>query len=186
MRISNLKAFCFFVILALFLVHSVLAQAPKRIPEKEPEFAWYRYDQGLKKAQAEKKNIMVNFYTKWCGYCKKMDKYTFGDEEIKKILLESFVPVKVDGQSRAKLSLGGKYVTEKDLTRRYRVTAFPNTVFLNPAGEKIQWSYNPIRGYVGADIFAEVLNYLKDDLYKKTSFRDYLEGKTSKDKKEKD
>jgi thioredoxin-related protein len=178
----NLRVLYFFVIFSVFILQSVLAQAPRREPEKKQEFVWYKYDEGLKKAQEEKKNIMINFYTKLCGFCRKMDRYTFADEEVKKILLESYVPIKVDGGSKAKLTLGTQTITERDLTLKYKVFAFPNTLFLKPTGEKIPWVYNPIRGYLGADIFLDVLNYLKDDLYKKTTFKEYLEGK-DQDKK---
>ena len=180
------RLFCLFAVLSAFFLQSVFAQVPRREPEKKPEFVWYKYDEGLKKAQDEKKNIMINFYTKWCGYCRKMDNYTFADEEVKKVLMERFVPVKVDGGSKNKISFNGKEITEKELTMKYRVSAFPNTMFLNPAGEKIQWMYNPVRGYVGADIFLEVLKYLKDDLYKKMTFKDYLDGKKEENKDKKD
>ncbi len=185
-KIINTKVFYFFIIVSACLLQIVFAQAPRRVPEKKPEFVWYRYDDGLRKAQAENKNIMINFYTKWCGYCRKMDNGTFADEEVKKVLMERFVPVKVDGGSKNKISFNGKKITEKELTTRYRVSAFPSTMFLNPAGEKIQWMYNPVRGYVGADIFLEVLKYLKDDLYKKMSFKDYLDGKKEDNKVKKD
>jgi len=155
------------------------------VTEKKQEFVWYKYDEGLKKAEKEKKNVMINFYTKWCGFCRKMDRYTFADEEVKKILQESFVPIKVDGGSRTKINLGGKKITEKELTSKYRVNVFPITMFLKPTGEKIPWTYNPIRGYLGAELFADVLDYLKDDLYKKISFKEYVAGK-DQDKKKKD
>lgn len=185
-RNLSLKVFCFLVVLSVFLLQSVLAQAPRRVPEKKQEFVWYKYAEGLKKAQDEKKNMMVNFYTKWCGYCKKMDKYTFGDEAVKKILMENFVPVKVDGTSKDKINLGGKKITEKELTSQYRIAAFPSTMFLKPTGQRIPWVYNPVRGYLGADVFVDVLNYLKDDLYKETTFKEYLAGKKEKNKEEKE
>lgn len=181
----NLKVLYFFVIFSVFALQSVLAQAPRRVPEKKPGFFWYRYDEGLKKAQEEKKNVMINFYTKWCGFCKKMDRYTFADEEVRKILQENFVPIKVDGGSRAKVTLGSEKITEKELTLKYRINAFPITMFLKPTGEKIPWAYNPVRGYLGAELFVDVLDYLKDDRYKKISFKDYLTGK-DQDKKKKE
>jgi thioredoxin-related protein len=175
---------CCFVIISFFFLPSVWAQTPRQIPEKKPGFLWYRFDEGLKKAEEENKNIMINFYTQWCGFCKKMDKYTFGDEEIKKILVEGFVPIKVDAGSKTKLTLGKEKITEKDLALKYGITSYPMTLFLKPTGEKIPWTYNPVKGYIGAEIFSEVLNYLKDDLYKKISFKDYL-TKKEQDKKEK-
>lgn len=181
-KLSFTAIFCF--IIFFLLLQSVWAQAPRRVPEKKTGLLWYRFDQGLKKAEEENKNIMINFYSQWCGYCKKMDRYTFGDEEVKKILQENFIPIKVDGGSKNQLTLGKEKITEKELALKYGMTAFPTTLFLKSTGEKIPWVYNPVRGYIGADIFSEVLNYLKDDLYNKISFKDYL-TKKEQDKKEK-
>ena len=148
------------------------------------QIKWYSYDEGFKVGRNEGKKIFINFYADWCRYCKKMDKYTFGNNDVKKILEENFVPVKVDGGSKTQLTLGKEKITEKQLALRFGMTAFPTTLFLKPTGEKIPWNYNPVRGYIGAEIFSDVLNYLKDDLYKKVSFKDYL-IKKEQDKKEK-
>ena len=41
------------------------------------QVTWIGFNEGLEKAAKEKKNILVDFYTDWCHWCKVMDEKTF-------------------------------------------------------------------------------------------------------------
>ena len=148
--------------------------------KKKVELVWYKYDEGMTKAKKEKKHPMIHFYTKWCGWCKKMDKSTFSDEEIIKVLSESYVPIKVNGQSWEKVVVDGKEISLKQVAGKYGVRAYPITWFLKPSGERIA----PRRGYVGSEEFLYILNWVKDDLYEKTSFQEFVKQEQTKQKTE--
>ena len=149
--------------------------------KKATNLTWYKYDEGLAKAKKEKKHIMVNFYTTWCGWCKRMDRYTFGDEDVKKVLNESYVAVKVNAQSGEKVKVDGKQISERQLAGMYRERAYPSTWFLKPSGERIA----PRRGYADAKEFLYILNWVKDDLYEKISFTEFVKQEQEKKKSEK-
>jgi thioredoxin-related protein len=146
--------------------------------KKKNELVWYKYDEGLAKAEKEKKHPLVHFYTNWCGWCKRMDQTTFSDKAVIEVLNESYVPIKVNGQSGEKLRLDGKEITERQLTGQYGVRAYPITWFLKPSGERIA----PRRGYVAAEEFLYILNWVKDDLYEETSFQEFVKQEQEKQK----
>lgn len=150
-------------------------------PKKADTLTWHKYDEGLAKAEKEKKHVLVAFYTNWCGWCRRMDKYTYADEEIKKVLNESYVAIKVNAQSKEKVEVDEKKITERELARKFRVRSYPTTWFLKHLGEKIA----PYYGYADAQTFLNVLNYIKDDLYDKISFEEYLKNQDKKKDKEK-
>ncbi|OGC76461.1 MAG: hypothetical protein A2145_00705 [candidate division Zixibacteria bacterium RBG_16_40_9] len=151
------------------------------------QLVWYRYDQGLKKAKSEKKPILVDFYTDWCGWCKKMDKDTYGNQEVMKLLNEKFIIVKINAESKNPLEIKddqGKQKTEAQIAREFNVSAFPITWFLRPTGEQITY----VPGYYPADNFVPVLtmvsDYIKEKAYEKMSINDYVKQKeNSKTKK---
>jgi thioredoxin-related protein len=153
-----------------------LAPAPKT-----DSLIWYKYDDGLAKAKKEKKHVLINFFTKWCGWCRKMDQSTYKDKEIRKVLNESYVAVKVDAQSNNKVTSGDKKITEKDVAGEFRARSYPTTWFLKHSGDKIA----PYYGYASAQDFLHVLNYVKDDLYDKISFQEYMKNQIEKKDKEK-
>jgi thioredoxin-related protein len=146
--------------------------------EKKTELVWYKYDEGLAKAEKEKKHPLVHFYTNWCGWCKRMDKTTFSDKAVIEVLNESYVPIKVNGQSGEKVKVDGKESTERQVAGNYGVRAYPITWFLKPSGERIA----PRRGYVAAEEFLYILNWVKDDLYEETSFQEFVKQEQEKQK----
>ena len=149
--------------------------------KKETSLTWYKYDEGLAKAKKEKKHVMVYFYTKRCGWCKRMDKNTFGNEGVKKVLNENYVPIRVNGQSGEKVKVDGEQITERQVAAMYRVRAHPVTWFLKPSGERIA----PRLGYADAKEFLYILNWVKDDLYEKISFAEFVKQQQEKETSEK-
>jgi thioredoxin-related protein len=147
--------------------------------QKTNTLTWHKYDEGLAKAQKEKKHIVIDFYTNWCGWCKVMDKKTYADEEVKKVLNESYVAIKVNAQSKDKVELEGEKITESELARQFRVRSFPTTWFLKQSGDKIA----PYMGYADAPSFLNVLNFIKDDLYDKMTFEEYMKNQDKKENK---
>jgi len=89
------------------------------------EIEWiYSLDKGLEIAKTENKPIMIDFYTDWCGWCKKLDSDTYSDLGIQE-LAKSFVCVKLDGDKN------------RELTSKYGVRGFPTITFLNSEGKEI-------------------------------------------------
>ncbi len=158
--------------------HQVFSQTPAVEKSKEKSVTakkdstvtWYKYDEGLAKAKKEKKHIMVHFYANWCGWCKRMDKTTFSDEQIRKMLNGDFVAVKVNAESAEKVKVDGKEMTLRQLAGEYNARAYPDTWFLKPTGERI----GERKGYVEADEFQYILMWVKDDQYDKIGFAEYV------------
>jgi thioredoxin-related protein len=172
------KKLTILILAASFLFSSawvILAGTPAK-----KEFSWVSYDKGLEAAKKEKKHVIVDFYTTWCGWCKKMDKDTYENTEVKKLLSENYIAVKLNAESSKALSLNGKTLTERQVAQEFKVTGFPTTCFLKPDGEKIAC----LPGYAGPDHFANILSYIKDKAYEKDMrLDDYIKEKQQKKSK---
>ena len=149
----------------------VLAQSSKG------EVSWLTYDKGLELAKKQKKHLIVDFYTSWCGWCKRMDKDTYTNGEVKKLLTDNYVAVKLNAESNKSLSINGKNVTERQVAQDFRVSGFPTTCFLKPDGERIAC----LPGYAGPEHFSNILSYIKDKAYEKEMrLEDYIKEKQQK------
>lgn len=83
----------------------------------------WRKDLGaaLKEAKKSEKPLMLDFYTKWCHWCREMDYNTYTDPKINE-LSSDFICVKVDAEK------------SPWTTYKYSVRGYPTVIFLNSDG----------------------------------------------------
>lgn len=136
---------------------------------KSEGITWYKYDEGLKLALAAKKPVIVDFYTNWCGWCKKMDKETFADKKIVDYMNKSFIAIKVNAESKETINLPEGPTDGVKLARSYGVSSYPIYMFLDKDGKKI----SGLPGYQKVDFFYIVLKFISDGEYKTQNFQDY-------------
>jgi len=56
--------------------------------------------EALQQKNPEKK-ILIDFYTDWCGFCKKMDRTTWKDKEISNFINQYYIPVKFNAEKQS-------------------------------------------------------------------------------------
>ena len=132
---------------------------------------WLSYTEGLALAEKENKYVLIYFYTDECSWCKKMIDLTYSNEEVKKILSDKFVAVKIDARSENKVIESGEEISEKKLATLYQVSGYPTTWFLESNHSRVA----PLPGYVTTEQFIPVLNYIGEGWYKSISFKEYME-----------
>lgn len=103
----------------------------------------YDLDSALKSAKQRGVPVMADFYTDWCGWCKKLDKDTYTDQKVNELSRE-FICVKVDCEKN------------RQAASRYSVRGFPTIIFFDPNGNEKK----RITGYVNAATLSKTMEGL--------------------------
>ena len=165
---------------ALFLISfSGLAQ-------DESIVKWYSIEEAEKFNKEQPRKIMIDVYTDWCGWCKKMDQETFNHPVIAKYINENYYPVKLDAESKEEIVFNGttyKHVAQG--ARGYHKLAagflngkmsYPSIAYMN---EKLEL-LGAVPGYMTASAIEPLLNYIVEDKYTLESLEEYQKSFKSK------
>lgn len=173
-----------FATLLLFFVLDCPAQV--RL-EKEPGSAvnWISFEEAVEKSKTEKKKILIDVYTDWCGYCKVMDKNTFTDARIATLLNEEYYAVKFNAEQKEPVTFRGttfKYIPtgrggyhELAASLLNNELSYPNFVFLTEDFRIVPLipGKPSLPGYRKPEEFHIFLQYVADEKYKEMMISDY-------------
>ncbi len=112
---------------------------------------WHSYEDGLAEAASSGKKIYINFHADWCTYCTKMANITFKSKKVIAYINAHFVAIQVDTDK------------EQRLAEKYKVRGLPANFFLED--DSVQIGNQP--GYLDADQFLKMLQFVIDEGYKK-------------------
>jgi thioredoxin-related protein len=90
--------------------------------KKPASVKWMKFEDAIAALEKEPRKIFVDIYADWCGWCKVLDKNTFSDADVAKILNEQFYPVKMDAESKNVLTVNGTKMTESELAASLAAT----------------------------------------------------------------
>ena len=74
----------------------------------EAQINWLTWEEAQAKNQKEARKFIVDVYTQWCGWCKKMDKATFEQTEIFNYINANYYAVKFDAETRTDIQFKDK------------------------------------------------------------------------------
>ena len=86
---------------------SVFACAQK-VNKAHSKVEWMTLEQAAESMQKEKRPILIDLYTDWCGWCKVMDKKTYSNKNVSTYLRQKFYSVKLNAEGTSSISWNGK------------------------------------------------------------------------------
>lgn len=140
---------------------------------ENPLLKWKKFNDGLAEAKKFDKKILVDVYTDWCGWCKKMDKEVYAEKKVAEYLSKRFVVIKLNAESEAKLTYRGQTITQTELSQAFGVQGYPATIFMKPNSDPITL----LPGYMPAENFIDVLKFIAEDHYLTMKWDEYQSKK---------
>lgn len=124
-----MKRFSVLLLFALALSFNAIGQE---------KINWMTFEEASAATLGTPKMILVDVYTDWCGWCKKMDKDTFTDNEVIAYVNDNFYAVKLHGEKTDyTFTFRGNEYTEASMAKTMRVTSYPNFVIMDASMENI-------------------------------------------------
>lgn len=172
----------FSIIFITLLSNTSPFQPSGRAVESAAGVNWLTWEEADKRSGSEKRKFMVDLYTDWCGWCKKMDAATYEKGYISEFINDNYYPVKFNAEMKEDVVFKGKtYSFVSSGQRGYHALAaeitkgrlgYPTVVFLDENMEVIQ----AISGFRGPDEFERILQYFAQDYHKKMSWEKFQQS----------
>lgn len=178
--INRIAAFC---VIASFATH-IHAQTTSKIN-------WIGFEEAMRLNATEQKPIIVDMYTTWCGFCRKLDAETFSDPRIIQFINEHYYAVKFDAETTDSIKykdsvyynmrIGafnedgspakGKSHSLAEILLSGRM-AYPTLVYMIPDKDIVA----PVPGYVTPEKIEPYLLFFSEKIYEGNLFDAFSKG----------
>lgn len=142
---------------------------------------WYTFEEAINLNKKAPRKIIIDVYTDWCSWCKVMDKESFHNPKIAKILNEKYYPVKFNAESTAPVTFQGHtFINEGQGNRPPHQLAiallqgklsYPSIVFINEKNQLI----TAVAGFQKPESLEPLLMFIYGSMYEKgIDYQEYV------------
>ncbi|WP_026951735.1 thioredoxin family protein [Algoriphagus mannitolivorans] len=129
----------------------------------QAQIKWMKFEEAVAMNAKNPKMILVDVYTDWCGWCKKMDAETFTDPKVVDYISKNFYAVKMNAEDTQRtFEFMGKTYNEAQMAAAMRVNSYPNFVLIEPKLQNIA----QLPGYRQPEQFISGLNELLEKAFR--------------------
>jgi thioredoxin-related protein len=139
---------------------------------------WLTIEEAEKLTAAEPRKFLIDVYTDWCGWCKKMDANTFQVEDVAAYLNAYFYPVKLNAEGKNPITIGGHTYNFKPEYRSHELAvkilnghmSFPTIAYMDETMQPI----TVVPGYHTPEQLRPILVFIAQDYYKTMSWDNFM------------
>ena|ERR1043165_2280743 len=168
----------------LLMAGKIQAQQPEA--DKEGSLVkWMTLQEAMEKTQKAPRPIIMDFYTDWCGWCKKMMGSTYANPALAQYINQNFYPVKFNaetkdtveylGQKYAPLGVGQRTTNALAVKLLQNKLVYPTTLFLNNFDkQKNEFVFSMLaQGYLDNVKIEPMLVFTLENVFRNCNYEDY-------------
>ena len=138
---------------------------------------WHSFEEAVALNKESPKKVFIDLYTDWCGWCKQLDKTTFSDTTIIRLMNKYFIAVKFNAERKDTI-IFNNYTFVNPNPTGFRSPhqlassllkgrmSYPSMTFLD---EKMQM-VTSVQGYMKPQDLEPILAYFAQDKYLKMTY----------------
>jgi len=164
-----------FTILFIFSFTMIFSQ---EVEEPKSLVNWLTFEEAIKLYEENPKTILMDMYTDWCGWCKKMDAETFNNPQIANYINTNFYPVKFNAERTDTIEYKGKTYVNLNSGRRssHQLAqefmngrmSYPTIVYIDYEG-----NVNPVPVFMDVRKIEPLLIYFAERVNKNCNYVDF-------------
>lgn len=160
-----------------FLIVLVLITSSFSRPSVPDTLNWISFEEAVALQAKEPRKILVDVYTDWCGWCKKMDKHTYTDESVIKNLSKNYYLVRFNAEQKEDIHFRDKIFKFKPEYKSHELAvsllngqmSYPSTVFIDENMNLL----TVVPGYLTPKDINPILVYFGENIYKTKNWKEY-------------
>ena len=172
------------IVLAITIVSMSFMNSVENAEQNSGSIKWMTLDEINAAQKVSPKPVIVDLYTSWCVWCKKMDESTFSDPNLINYINKNFYALKFDAESVQSVNFKGKdYPVQTINNRKVHQLAwdwgnvngrigYPTIVILDQNLDKLQ----AFPGFKDVEAMTSLAKFYGEGIYKNKSWQDYLSG----------
>ena len=163
--------------LALFLAFSFIPAL-----QAQDKIRWVNWEEVQALMQKERRKVLVDIYTDWCYWCKRMDSSTFQDPRVVQYVNDKYYAIKFNAEHKEDIEFKSRVFKFMSNGRRgihqlaVEITngrlSYPTFVFMDENFNTIQ----PLPGYQDADTFEILTRYFGGNHYQTTPYHHFVKS----------
>jgi len=169
-----------YIFLLLFTVGCAQNTKKEKTQTNSEAIHWMSFTDAVKKNETVKKKLLIDVYTDWCGWCKRMDASTYQNKQAVAYINKNFYPVKLDAEMSDSIVFQNHVFRKTDATKKSAPhelavallngkMGYPSTVFLDENFNML----SPVQGYLSVEQLEMYMKYFTEVDYTKVKWEDF-------------
>jgi thioredoxin-related protein len=135
--------------------------------DSDKEIHWVTFEQAEAAMKQNPKKVIIDVYTDWCGWCKRMDKDVYENDSLIQYVNAHFYAIKFNAEQK-------KPITFLNKKWEYNSSGRANNLALELMKGKMSYTdLQPLTGYVQLHVMESILKYIGSNSNKTVKWEDW-------------